>query len=197
MRFAELKNRVRTAGCLLVAMAMVCGGSRMMAQALPTATAPGAFITLGGTYSYFKVPYGETHLGGWGMYVDAHFRRQVGLEFEGHWSAKEPISGEHQTTYMVGPKIQLHRKMLSPYVKVLVGDGTFYFPYNYATGQYLVIAPGGGLDWNIGDHLKVRVIDYEYQDWTQFSYGTFRPSGYSFGVAWRLFNGSRRGPSFD
>jgi len=98
---------------------------------------------------------------------------------------------------MVGPKIQLHRKMLSPYVKVLVGDGTFYFPYNYATGQYLVIAPGGGLDWNIGDHLKVRVIDYEYQDWTQFSYGTFRPSGVSFGVAWRLFNASRRGPSFD
>jgi len=183
--------------CVMAAMMLGYTAVRSEAQAVPTATAPGAFITLGGTYSYFKVPYGETHLGGWGMYVDAHFRRQVGLEFEGHWSDKQPITNEHQTTYMVGPKIQWHRRNFSPYAKVLVGDGTFYFPYGYATGQYLVIAPGGGVDWNVGDHLKVRVVDYEYQDWTQFSYGTFRPSGWSCGIAWRLFNASRVGPSFD
>jgi hypothetical protein len=89
-------RRIATA-CVMAAMMLGFGVARSEAQAVPTATAPGAFITLGGTYSYFKVPYGETHLGGWGMYVDAHFRRQVGLEFEGHWSDKQPITNEHQT----------------------------------------------------------------------------------------------------
>jgi hypothetical protein len=37
------------------------------------------------------------------------------------------------------------------YAKLLVGDGVFYFPYDYADGSYFVLAPRAGVDVPFGN----------------------------------------------
>jgi hypothetical protein len=46
----------------------------------------------------------------------------------------------------------------------------------------------------LGQNLKIRLIDVEYQQWPQFTFGTINPYGVSFGLSYRVFNGSRQGP---
>jgi len=159
-------------------------------QAVPTATAPGAYIAVGGGYSLYKPDYGNGTLGGPSFYVDLNFRRQIGLEAEARWLNQHQYEDIHQSTYLIGPRIQIRRGRFSPYVKLLVGDGHLNFPYNYAQGSYFVLAPGGGIDYNVTENLKVRVIDFEYQQWPQFTFGTITPYGISAGVSLRIFNGS-------
>jgi Outer membrane protein beta-barrel domain len=176
---------------LLLPLALLLSGLRQSsAQALPTATAPGAYISVGATYSAFHIPYGQTVLGGAGVYADINFRRQVGLEAEARWSNQGQVANVHQTTYLIGPRIQFQRGNFSPYAKGLVGQGDFNLPYNYGTVGSLVIAPGAGLDFNVGDRLKLRLVDFEYQHWQNFPYGSYSPYGVSFGLSWRVSRSS-------
>ncbi len=73
-------------------------------------------------------------------------------------------------------------------MKLLVGNGNFYFPYNYAKGSYFVLAPGAGIDMQVG-HSKfiLRLIDVEYQDWPQFSFGPMHSYGVSTGISYRFY----------
>ena len=67
-------------------------------------------------------------------------------------------------------------------------NGKFHYPYNYAEGSYFVLAPGAGLDVKIGQsRYSVRVIDFEYQSWPNFTYGGLNPYGVSAGVTVRIF----------
>ena len=58
-------------------------------------------------------------------------------------------------------------------------------------GRYFAIAAGAGVDLMLGNDLKIRLIDVEYQQLPQFTFGTISPYGISFGVSYRVFNGSR------
>ena len=161
------------------------------AQAFPTATAPGAYISVGGTYSFFQSDYGQHKLGGAGAFVDINPRKQVGIEAEGRWLQQNKLADTTETTYLIGPRIQIRRGRFSPYVKTLVGLGHFNFPYNFAQGNYFVIAPGAGVDFNVNEKLKIRLIDVEYQQWPNYTFGTLSPYGVSFGFSYRIFSGSR------
>ncbi len=158
------------------------------AQALPTATAPGSYIAVGGSYAYFKPQYPQASLGGAGVYVDIQARRWLGIEAEGRWLREGQVAGSHQNTYLAGPRIELRRGPLSPYIKGLVGDGRLVFPYGFGYGDYLVVAPGGGLDVNLSRNIKLRLIDFEYQYWPQFTLGAISPYGFSAGVSYKVFN---------
>jgi Outer membrane protein beta-barrel domain len=173
----------------MLALPLATGSLR--AQALPTATAPGAFITVGGTYSYFEIPFGQRAMGGAGVYADLNFRRQLGIEVEARWINQNEVFDIHQTTYLAGPRFQLTRKRFSPYVKVLAGEGQFTFFDDLNQGKYFVIAPGAGLDLNLTPRIKVRVIDFEYQSWPQFTAGSYNPYGISAGISFRVFSGVR------
>lgn len=174
------------------AVFMLAGaGSRTtQAQRLPTATSPGAYVMLGGTYSEFKAQYPQATLGGAGGYVDVNFRRQIGLEFEARYLKEGEVSGSHQITYLAGPRIEFHRRIFDPYVKGLAGNGHLTFPYGYGYGNYLVLAPGGGLDVQVTESIKLRLIDFEYQVWPQFSLGEIHPYGISAGVSYQIYNPS-------
>ncbi len=65
---------------LLLCVAATMGPRAANAQALPTATAPGAYVAVGGSYSYFKPQYPQASLGGAGIYVDIQARRWLGIE---------------------------------------------------------------------------------------------------------------------
>jgi hypothetical protein len=168
----------------------MCGLQQISAQASPTATAPGAYISVGGTSSLFQSGYGQRMLRGTGIFVDINPRRQVGIEAEGRWLQHDHLASTTQSTYLIGLRSQIRRGAFSPYVKTLVGLGYFNFPYSSAKGKYFVVAPGAGIDLSVSESLKIRLIDVEYQDWPQFTFGTINPYGVSFGFSYRIFSGS-------
>jgi opacity protein-like surface antigen len=173
---------------LKLAVAMLAIATSAAAQKLPTATAPGASITVGGTYSAFEAKYPQGVQGGAGVYVDLNFRHFVGLEGEVHLLRQNTIAGSHQSTYLVGPRVELHYGPFSPYVKAVVGDGKLTFPYNLGYGNYLVVGGGGGIDYQLTENLKLRAIDFEYQYWPSFTLGSIAPYGVSAGLSYRFLH---------
>jgi hypothetical protein len=178
------------ATALLLTALIVCAG-RAAAQEMPTETKPGAFIAAGGTVSAFKLDYGVHRLGGYSAFVDLNLTTHYGIEGEARWLVFNQQANVNTKTYLVGPRVLFDPLILhgvTPYVKFLVGNGKFNFPFNFATGSYFVMAPGAGVDVPIGhSRLSVRLIDVEYQVWPQFSFGNLHTYGASTGISYRIF----------
>jgi len=169
------------------AMMMLCGGQRASAQALPTASGPGTHIDVGAAYSYFQQDYGKNYLGGIMAYGDADLTWRFGVEAEANFLRYHQEEDVTETTYLVGPKVTLRSGRVRPYAKFLAGAGTLNFPFGFGVGHYFVMAPGGGVDVLLGDKLTVRAIDFEYQDWPQFTYGALHPYGLSVGISYHVY----------
>jgi len=187
-------TQFRIPAMLKLVLAMLSLAASAAAQKLPTATAPGASITVGGTYSAVEAKYPQGVQYGAGAYVDLNFRRSIGLEGEVHFLRENTIAGSHQTTFLVGPRVELHYGRFSPYAKALVGDGKLTFPYDYGYGNYLVVGGGGGIDYQLTENLKLRAIDFEYQYWPNFTLGpgsptySISPYGVSAGLSYRFLH---------
>lgn len=159
---------------------------RATSQALPTATGPGAYVAVGVGGSLYQADYGRNALGGGVVWVDANLPRAYGLEAEARFLRYHQQKEVYEDTFLIGPRYSFKPSHWVPYVKVPVGLGHIRFPYNYGKGSYFVLAPGGGLDYWIGDKVRVRVVDVEYQLWPQFSFGTLHPYGVSAGISFRV-----------
>ncbi len=168
------------------ALLLGCVSGLSGAQALPTASGPGSNVTVGGGYSFLKSDYGRRMLGGGFLYADVHPHWRYGLEGEIRYLRAHRDEDVTQTTYLGGAHVYLMRNSIRPYAKFLSGVGRLNFPFHYATGTYLVLAPGAGVDLLLSDRFTVRAIDFEYQDWPQFSFGALNPYGMSVGVSIRL-----------
>jgi len=181
--------RYLAAAVLLIATLTACAGSAA-AQEIPTETKPGGFVTVGGTVSDYQINYGDHKLGGATVFADINLTTHYGIEGEERWLIFHQQQDLHATTSLVGPRVVFDARVLGrlrPYAKFLVGDANFTFPYDYATGQYFVMAPGAGVDLPIGHKLSLRLIDVEYQSWPQFSYGSLHPYGASVGMSYQIF----------
>ena len=56
------------------------------------------------------------------------------------------------------------------------------------------MAPGGGVDFRLGERWTLRAPDFEYQVWNDFgSYGSLHPYGVNVGITYRI-NGIDRYP---
>ena len=174
----------RLSRALVVVLFFAAATSLVNGQALPTATGPGPRWLVGGTYSFFAADYGKRDLGGGSGFVDYSRSERISYEAEVRFLTINEEVGTHQSTYLVGGKFPYRRRWLTAYGKVLVGDGHFHFPYDYADGNYFVLAPGGGVDLALGrSRYSVRLVDFEYQWWLNFPFGTLRPYGASTGIA--------------
>jgi Outer membrane protein beta-barrel domain len=185
----KVPPRTIPAAVLLLTMLLACAVSAA-AQEIPTEVRPGAGLTVGGTVSEYKLSYGENSLGGASVYTDFNLTTHYGIEGEARWLLYHQQANVHTTTWLVGPRVLFDFRALhgmTPYVKLLVGDGDFNFPYNYATGQYFVMAPGAGVDLPIAHRLNIRLIDVEYQTWPQFSFGALHTYGVSAGISYHIF----------
>jgi hypothetical protein len=170
---------------LLVLTVNVMNGS---AQAIPTADRAAYPLAVGATYSSYEADYGKRALGGYAIYADWDKTPRLGLEFEARVLRYNEEVGTHETTFLIGPKVAFRRSRFTAYVKLLAGEGKFHFPYNYAEGSYLVLAPGAGIDVPLGQsRYTVRAFDLEYQSWPNFTYGGLNPFGISGGVSIRVF----------
>lgn len=159
---------------------------RLQGQAI--AAGRGGSQLVGGAFlSTFNPDYGTNRLDGVGFFVDFNVGSHLSAEAEGRFLRFNQKYDVHEDNYLIGPRYRWHYKRFQPYAKLLLGNGQFNFPYNYAHGGYFMWAPGGGLDIVLKHHFIVRAVDYEYQHWSGFQGSSLSPNGFSFGVAYRIF----------
>jgi hypothetical protein len=157
------------------------------AQNIATAKGPGSYTAVGGEVSVFQADYGQRILGGGLLFADVNPTWRYGIEAEARYLHFHTFEGVTETNYFVGPRVMLKPGPIRPYVKFLVGAGRITLPLGYAQGTFFTYAPGGGVDYIVGDRLTVRIVDFEYQMWPGFSsYGELRPYGISSGISLRL-----------
>lgn len=156
-------------------------------QVVPAADAGGLMLSAGATASGYYLQYGERKMIGVTGFVDADTRRRLGIEGEARWLVFRQTDDVHASTYAIGPRYRMNIGRFQPYAKGLVGFGEFTFPYNYAHGSYLVVAPGGGVDFRLNRRIHLRLADFEYQYWPQFTFGAISPFGVSSGIRVRIF----------
>jgi hypothetical protein len=173
-------------GLVAILALLPWAGPRMSAQARPTASGPGSYVSVGGEGTLFQADYGKRYLGGIAAYADVHPHWRYGGEVEARFLRFNTDESVTETTYLAGAHINVLPGRLRPYGKFLIGVGKINFPFNYATGSYLVYAPGGGVDYVLNERWTVRFVDAEYQIWPQFSFGALHPYGVSAGIAFRL-----------
>ncbi len=180
-------------GWIGVGAALLAGlltGNTARAQALPTGSGPGAYVIVGGTYSNFQADYGQRKISGASVYVDSNLDWRWGIETEAR-RMMYPYFGESQSTLLAGPRWSFHPKGFVPYVKFLVGGARFQYPYGFGYGDYFVMAPGAGVDVRVGQRIRVRLVDFEYQAWPTFTYGSIHPYGISAGISFQVLGSER------
>lgn len=155
------------------------------AQAAEAANEGHAFLAVGGGASGYEVQYGSRKLLGLTAWVDADTIRHFGFEGEGRWLEYHQRANVHAETYLGGVRYHFNVGRTQPYVKGLAGIGLFNFPYNFATGRYFVIAPGGGVDYRLSRRWSARA-DFEYQYWPQFTFGSMSSVGATVGMRFRI-----------
>jgi len=162
------------------------------AQSSHSATYTGISITAGAFGSGFQPDYagtgvpatGPERLYGYGTFVDVKFSRWVQIEAEGRWLKFNQYRNINESSYLIGPRIPLHRyHRFTPYGKLLVGisNGSFL------VGNATTWAYGGGVDYRLNKHFNVRAFDIEYQNWNiGQSAGALKPYGINAGISYRI-----------
>ena len=185
-RCSRSNNKMVWAALLLA----LCLGMTLNGQAQVSASAEkgGPLLSVGGTFSGYYVGYGERKMLGPSVFIDLGSRSPFSLEGEARWINLRQTADVHDETYLAGPRFSFPTiGRFTPYAKVLVGDGEFHFPYNYAHGSYLVVAPGAGVDFHLHKRIYWRVVDFQYQYWNQFTFGSMPSYGVSSGIRVRIF----------
>src|ERR1700677_156181 len=175
------------------------------AQVVPAAFAKGLSVTAGGEASVFQPDYTgfgvpahapfSQYLYGVGTYVDVKFTPWIQIEAEGRWLRFNQTDGIYEDNYLIGPRLpiyRLHFWRATPYGKVLIGYGKLNFENGNGWGRYTQLAYGGGLDIKMSKRIDVRLPDFEYQQWLNWTEGygkTYNlfPYGVSVGVSYRVF----------
>ncbi len=170
----------------LILFLIVAGPRWSWGQAAESADAGRALISVGVAASGYTLGYGDRKIIGLAGWVDADTIRRLGVEGEIRRLEYHQRANVHAETYLAGFRYHLNYGRMQPYIKVLGGDGHFNFPYNFATGNYLVIAGGGGLDYRLSRRWTARG-DFEYQEWPQFTFGAMNSIGASVGIRYRIF----------
>lgn len=175
---------------LLVVAGLMAALASARAQSPEAAVGDWSSLAVGGSFNASRIQYGQHWLYGGSVFVDANFTWRYGIEGETNWEVLNQFEKTHATTYLVGPRLQLaglgDNAQWRPYVKFLVGDGYFDFPYHYAWGNYFVMAPGGGVDYRVNSRIRLRVFDVEYQYWPGFTYGSMTNLSVSTGLRYRI-----------
>jgi hypothetical protein len=157
------------------------------AQVVYTGDKGGYSLTAGVTASGYQVQYGQQKLAGFAGVVDLDTHSRLGLEAEGRWLKFNSPDQTQVKTWMGGARYHFARGKFQFYGKGLIGIGQFTFPYNYAQGNYLVLAPGAGVDYQWKRRISFRLADFEYQIWPQFTYGSMASPGVNVGVQYHIF----------
>jgi hypothetical protein len=123
---------------------------------------------VGVNYSWLHVnsanyDYQRTGNGGSG-YFEYNLNRTLGLvaDFGGYANTRTGIN-DRLLTYMFGPRFNWRHSRLTPYAQFLFGGGYVWSGPNYSTTQNaFATAAGGGLDYQLTNHIAIKPIQVEY-----------------------------------
>ncbi len=162
----------RLAAAFLAAFIALAMAGKAHAQVAAAASAGGFGLSAGATGNGMYVQYGERKMVGITGFVDFDMQRNLGLEGEARFVQFLQTDDLHFTTYSAGVRYRKNFGRFQPYVKGLIGEGFFNFPYNLATGHYMVVTAGGGVDYRLGhSRFHIRAADAEWQYWPGFTFG--------------------------
>lgn len=172
--------------CLLLAAAF--GVSAARAQSPESTTGGTGGLAAGGSFSAVHFQYGQHWVYGAAGFVDANLTWHYGVEGEGNWSRWHTQEDTWATTYLIGPRYTLPAILSNrfrPYAKFLIGDGHINLPIG--NGDFFVMAPGAGIDYHYRGRFDIRVCDFEYQYWPNFTFGSNTNLSVSAGIRYRIF----------
>ena len=176
---------------LAVALLAICFDlpGKAAAQVAVSGWQGGFSLSAGAAVSGYYLGYGDRYMLGPDVFIDADTRRHFGAEFEARRLVWPRVADVKDTVWTGGPRYTFYpiKQRFYPYVKAMVGVGQFAFPYGFAKGSYLVIAPGAGVDYQINHRIRIRVLDFSYQYWNQFTYGSMPSYGVTTGIRVRIF----------
>ena len=173
-------------GCFVVALG--AGGVRGHAQVAPASVGGDETVFLGIAVTGEHVAYGSRSLYGPRVFVDASVNLKWGLEGSASWENMHQRDAVRQETYMGGPRYTFaHWRTITFAAKGLVGATEFYFPYDYARGSYLVVAPGGDINLRLSRAMRWEVVEAEYKILPYFTYGAMHEPEVSTGLRLRVY----------
>jgi hypothetical protein len=183
----EIQYLATLVSTALFAFAVFAGAPLASAQVAPSAYRAGDSLSVGGAIDASREGYADHKLLGASVWVDANLTPHYGAEAEITWMNFHQQQNLHYELYMGGPRYSFRDfGRWRPYAKFLVGNGQFNFPFNEAHGGYLVLAPGGGVEFRLTPKWRLRVADFEYQDWPQFTYGSISSWQGSAGIRYTI-----------
>lgn len=177
---------MRFAAGWFASLLMALSAAWACAQALETAGGPGASVAAGGGLSMFQAVYGQRDLGGGFVFVDFSPHWRFNVEAEARYLRVRSAEEVTEQNYLLGMRTLVTSGRDRVYVKFLAGDGRIDMPFQYGRGNFLALVPGAGVDMDLNDVTTVRIVDFEYQMWRNFPFGTMRPYGISTGISFRL-----------
>jgi hypothetical protein len=181
-----MRRRVRVAEGWLASLLMALSVAGACAQARETAGGPGASIAAGGGLSIFQAVYGQRDLGGGFAFVDFSPHWRFNLEAEARYLRVHSAEEVTEQNYLLGARALITSGRERVYVKFLAGDGHIEMPFEYGRGNFLALVPGAGVEMDLNEITTLRIVDFEYQMWQNFPFGTMRPYGISTAISFRL-----------
>jgi opacity protein-like surface antigen len=141
-----------------------------------------------GVFGSYEMPdygsEGNVGVGAWATFTGNYFGVQADAE-----DTVDSRAGIRERSIVVGPRIQLRTHGVTFYAKAQAGAGHFSGDiYNTVSNKTTKVIEqyGGGVELNPTKHLKVRLADYSYQVWPEFSPTNLTPSIVSSGFALRF-----------
>ena len=173
---------------VLAALAMCLDGTcTALAQVVPAGDRGGLIVNVGVLGTGEALQYGNRRMLGITGFVDADTHRRLGIEAEARMLEWRQTFDVHLETYSIGGRYHLNFGRWQPYAKGLAGVGYFNFPYSLATGSYLVVTAGGGVDIRHNRRISFRAADFEFQNWPQFTFGAMNTTSVSTGIRVRVY----------
>jgi Outer membrane protein beta-barrel domain len=169
----------------------------LYSQVAPAASQGGVPLVVGGGFSDFSIDWGPgQRMEGVSAWADWYLKRLpaslngLGIEAEGRdidFGRPAAIPRMRQDTGIGGPIYTWNRyRNFRPYAKYLFGIGSIEFPPvgTYSQDTFLVLSPGGGVEYHAWGHIWIRG-DYEYQFWHHtFGPTDLTPTGFTIGASY-------------
>jgi hypothetical protein len=166
-------------------------------QVAPAASQGGVPLVVGAGVSDFSIDWGPGQrmegISGWADWYPYRLPASLhglGIEVEGRdidFGRPANIPRMRQDTGLGGAIYTWNRyRNFRPYAKYLFGIGSIEFPPSgtYSHDTFLVLSPGGGVEYHAWRHVWIRG-DYEYQFWHHtFGNTDLTPTGFTIGASY-------------
>lgn len=163
---------------------------RAAAQVEPQARVGGLPIYAGIGISRYNLDYGPgRYMEGVTGWVGVNLFHGLGVDGSARsifMNTPPQLTRMQQNTFLGGIHWYTpHIGIAHPYVRMAGGIGSIEFPSNnplYTRDTYSVVAPSGGADFRVAEHVYIRA-EYEYQFWKEFqSPQDLTPQGWTVGA---------------